>query len=145
MRNSGSAAVSGWSLEFNLPAGVSVTGHYNGDATVSGRHVTVKNAFYNADVPAAQHRAVQLLVHRERADRHADGLHRQRRQVRRPPRRPADRARHPKATAGHGALTVAMSWAAAQGGDTHRGLLRGAQRLGHRGHRDGHLHHPSPA
>jgi chitinase len=52
VRNSGPAAVNGWSLEFDLPAGVSVTGHYNGDATVSGRHVSVKNAHYNANVPA---------------------------------------------------------------------------------------------
>ncbi|MFB7597861.1 glycosyl hydrolase family 18 protein [Streptomyces sp. NPDC056160] len=52
VHNSGTAAVSGWTLEFDLPAGVSLSGNYNGDATVSGRHVSVKNAFYNANVPA---------------------------------------------------------------------------------------------
>ncbi|MFE2510814.1 glycosyl hydrolase family 18 protein [Streptomyces naganishii] len=52
IHNSGSAAVNGWTLEFDLPAGVSVSGNYNGDVTVSGRHMTVKNAFYNANVPA---------------------------------------------------------------------------------------------
>ncbi|MFB1045558.1 glycosyl hydrolase family 18 protein [Streptomyces chrestomyceticus] len=52
VRNSGSAAVTGWTLEFDLPAGVTVSGHYYGDATVNGRHVTVKNAHYNATVPA---------------------------------------------------------------------------------------------
>ncbi|MER5886636.1 glycosyl hydrolase family 18 protein [Streptomyces sp. NPDC001941] len=52
VRNTTSAAVTGWTLEFDLPAGVTVSGHYNGDATVNGRHVTVKNAYYNATVPA---------------------------------------------------------------------------------------------
>ncbi|MEU6393936.1 glycosyl hydrolase family 18 protein [Streptomyces sp. NPDC046939] len=52
VRNSGTAAVNGWTLEFDLPAGVTLTGNYYGDATVSGRHVTVKNAFYNGNVPA---------------------------------------------------------------------------------------------
>ncbi|MFG3283423.1 glycosyl hydrolase family 18 protein [Streptomyces sp. NPDC048111] len=51
VHNAGSAPVTGWSLEFDLPAGVSITGHYNGDATVTGRHVSVKNAYYNATVP----------------------------------------------------------------------------------------------
>ncbi|MFD7668157.1 glycosyl hydrolase family 18 protein [Streptomyces sp. NPDC059788] len=53
VRNGGSAAVTGWTLEFDLPAGVTISGHYNGDATVNGRHVTVKNAHYNANVPAS--------------------------------------------------------------------------------------------
>ncbi|MFE1752585.1 glycosyl hydrolase family 18 protein [Streptomyces anandii] len=52
VHNGGTAAVDGWTLEFNLPAGVSITGNYNGDVTVSGRHMTVRNAFYNANVPA---------------------------------------------------------------------------------------------
>ncbi|WP_369381555.1 glycosyl hydrolase family 18 protein [Streptomyces sp. cg36] len=52
IRNTTATAVTGWTLEFDLPAGVAISGHYNGDATVSGRHVTVKNAYYNATVPA---------------------------------------------------------------------------------------------
>ncbi|MFD9563323.1 glycosyl hydrolase family 18 protein [Streptomyces sp. NPDC059994] len=52
IRNTTSSPVTGWTLEFDLPAGVSLSGHYNGDATVSGRHVTVKNAYYNATVAA---------------------------------------------------------------------------------------------
>ncbi|MBD0710901.1 chitinase [Streptomyces sp. CBMA291] len=52
VRNTGTAPVNGWTLEFDLPAGVTVSGNYNGEVTVSGRHVTVKNAFYNANVPA---------------------------------------------------------------------------------------------
>ncbi|MDT9681078.1 glycosyl hydrolase family 18 protein [Streptomyces sp. TRM76323] len=52
IRNGGTAAVNGWTLEFDLPAGMSLTGNYHGDVTVSGRHVTVKNAFYNGNVPA---------------------------------------------------------------------------------------------
>ncbi|MFF9409707.1 glycosyl hydrolase family 18 protein [Streptomyces anandii] len=52
VHNSGTAPVNGWTLEFDLPAGVSISGNYNGEVTVSGRHMTVKNAFYNANVPA---------------------------------------------------------------------------------------------
>ncbi|OKI21845.1 glycosyl hydrolase family 18 protein [Streptomyces sp. CB03911] len=52
VHNDNATAVSGWTLEFDLPAGVTVSGSYNGDATVSGRHVTAKNAYYNANVAA---------------------------------------------------------------------------------------------
>ncbi|MGW4894896.1 glycosyl hydrolase family 18 protein [Kitasatospora sp. NPDC004240] len=52
VRNPNATAVSGWTLEFDLPAGVNITGSYNGETTVTGRHVTAKNAFYNANVPA---------------------------------------------------------------------------------------------
>ncbi|MEO3972918.1 glycosyl hydrolase family 18 protein [Streptomyces sp. CAU 1734] len=52
IRNSGTAPVNGWTLEFDLPAGVTANGHYHGDATVSGNRLTVKNAYYNATVPA---------------------------------------------------------------------------------------------
>ncbi|MFI1014411.1 glycosyl hydrolase family 18 protein [Streptomyces sp. NPDC020965] len=52
IRNSGTTPVTGWTLAFDLPPGVSVNGHYHGDATVSGSRVTVKNAHYNATVPA---------------------------------------------------------------------------------------------
>ncbi|WP_172383417.1 glycosyl hydrolase family 18 protein [Streptomyces sp. MNP-20] len=52
VRNSGSAASASWTLEFDLPPGVTVSGHTHGEATVSGSHVTVKNAYYNGRVPA---------------------------------------------------------------------------------------------
>ncbi|WP_445400916.1 glycosyl hydrolase family 18 protein [Streptomyces sp. LE64] len=52
IRNTGTAPVTGWNLSFRLPAGVTVSGHYHGDATVNGTTVTVKNAHYNATVPA---------------------------------------------------------------------------------------------
>ncbi|MCX5213977.1 glycosyl hydrolase family 18 protein [Kitasatospora sp. NBC_00240] len=52
VHNDNATAVSGWTLEFDLPAGVTISGSYNGDATVSGRHVTAKNAYYNANVAA---------------------------------------------------------------------------------------------
>ncbi|GLF96589.1 glycosyl hydrolase family 18 protein [Streptomyces yaizuensis] len=52
VRNTGTAPVTGWTLEFDLPAGVTLTGHYHGEATVTGSRVTVKNAYYNATVPA---------------------------------------------------------------------------------------------
>ncbi len=117
VRNSGAATVSGWTLEFDLPAGVSVTGHYNGDATVSGRHVTVKNAFYNAGVPAGGSTEpysywfiangpltapTGCTVNGDKCDGTPDV----------PPTAPGA----PKATAVT-AHSVALSWAAAQGGD----------------------------
>ncbi|WP_129306103.1 glycosyl hydrolase family 18 protein [Streptomyces sp. L2] len=117
VHNSGTAAVSGWTLEFDLPAGVSVTGHYNGDATVSGRHVTVHNAFYNASVPAGGSTEpysywfiangpigapTGCTVNGDKCDGTPDV----------PPTAPGT----PKATAVT-AHSVALSWAAAQPGD----------------------------
>ncbi|MEU3602798.1 glycosyl hydrolase family 18 protein [Streptomyces sp. NPDC006798] len=52
IRNSGTAAVNGWTLDFTLPPGATVTGHYHGDATVTGNRVSVKNAHYNGTIPA---------------------------------------------------------------------------------------------
>ncbi|MFG3258904.1 glycosyl hydrolase family 18 protein [Streptomyces sp. NPDC048172] len=54
VKNSGDAAVDNWSLEFDLPDGVSVSGHTHGTAKVEGRHVTVTPAYYNARVPAGR-------------------------------------------------------------------------------------------
>ncbi len=54
VRNDNTTAVNGWTLEFDLPAGVTVQNSYNGTATVNGRHVTAVAAFYNANVPAGR-------------------------------------------------------------------------------------------
>ncbi|MEV6212815.1 glycosyl hydrolase family 18 protein [Kitasatospora sp. NPDC051914] len=50
VRNDNAAAVTGWTLEFDLPAGVTISSSYNGQATVTGRHVTAVNAYYNGTV-----------------------------------------------------------------------------------------------
>ncbi|MGW6458266.1 glycosyl hydrolase family 18 protein, partial [Streptomyces sp. NPDC055078] len=50
IRNSGTAPVTGWTLDFTLPAGVTANGHYHGEATANGSRLTVKNAYYNATV-----------------------------------------------------------------------------------------------
>ncbi|MFJ2868343.1 glycosyl hydrolase family 18 protein [Kitasatospora sp. NPDC087314] len=52
VHNDSATAVTGWTLEFDLPAGVTIGNSYNGTATVNGRHVTATNAFYNATVDA---------------------------------------------------------------------------------------------
>ncbi|MER5766918.1 glycosyl hydrolase family 18 protein [Streptomyces sp. NPDC001985] len=52
IRNSAATPVNGWTLAFDLPAGVTLSGHYHGEASVSGSRVTVKNAYYNGTVPA---------------------------------------------------------------------------------------------
>ncbi|MFG2332195.1 cellulose binding domain-containing protein [Streptomyces sp. NPDC048604] len=45
---------SGWTLEFDLPAGTAVGSLWNGEHTVSGRHVTVKPASWNKDLAPGQ-------------------------------------------------------------------------------------------
>ncbi|GAA1176046.1 chitinase [Kitasatospora gansuensis] len=52
VRNDNATAVTGWTLEFDLPTGVTISSSYNGEATVTGRHVVAKNAYYNATVAA---------------------------------------------------------------------------------------------
>ncbi|KRV48008.1 chitinase [Wenjunlia vitaminophila] len=52
VKNNTSTAVNGWSLEFDLPTGVSISGHTHGTATVNGPHVVVAPAYYNATVRA---------------------------------------------------------------------------------------------
>ncbi|MGW6705342.1 cellulose binding domain-containing protein [Streptomyces sp. NPDC054956] len=42
----------GWTLEFDLPAGTKIDSLWNGTHTVSGRHVTVKPAEWNATLAA---------------------------------------------------------------------------------------------
>ncbi|MFC9271679.1 cellulose binding domain-containing protein [Streptomyces zhihengii] len=45
--NDSGTARSGWTLEFDLPAGTAVGSLWNGEHTVEGRHVTVKPASWN--------------------------------------------------------------------------------------------------
>ncbi|MET8702222.1 glycosyl hydrolase family 18 protein [Kitasatospora sp. NPDC004723] len=54
VKNDNTTAVNGWTLEFDLPAGVTIQNSYNGTATVNGSHVTAVAAFYNANVPAGK-------------------------------------------------------------------------------------------
>ncbi|HEX6681193.1 MAG TPA: glycosyl hydrolase family 18 protein [Candidatus Limnocylindrales bacterium] len=46
------APKTGWTLEFDLPAGVTMGGFHHGTATQNGSHVTVVNAHYNGTVAA---------------------------------------------------------------------------------------------
>ncbi|WP_329459455.1 cellulose binding domain-containing protein [Streptomyces sp. NBC_01497] len=48
--NSTDKAVSGWTLEFDLPAGTTVSSLWNGTRTISGQHVTVKPESWNKDL-----------------------------------------------------------------------------------------------
>jgi chitinase len=50
VKNPTTAAITGWTIEFDVPAGVTVGQGYNGTLTQSGNHVTVVNAYYNANV-----------------------------------------------------------------------------------------------
>ncbi|TXS55311.1 cellulose binding domain-containing protein [Streptomyces sp. t39] len=48
--NETGTARSGWTLEFDLPAGTTIGSLWNGEHTVDGRHVTVKPASWNAEL-----------------------------------------------------------------------------------------------
>lgn len=50
--NNTSRTQTGWTLEFDLPAGTTVASLWNGSHTVSGRHVTVKPAAWNKELAA---------------------------------------------------------------------------------------------
>ncbi|GAA3745295.1 glycoside hydrolase family 18 protein [Streptomyces tremellae] len=50
VRNATDKTVSGWTLEFDLPAGTAISSLWNGTHTVSGRHVTVKPESWNKDI-----------------------------------------------------------------------------------------------
>jgi chitinase len=50
--NPTSAAITGWTLEFDLPAGVTLSNGWNGTVTQSGNHFTVEAAYYNKTVGA---------------------------------------------------------------------------------------------
>jgi chitinase len=46
------AAITGWTIEFDVQAGLTVGQGYNGTVTQTGNHVSVTNAYYNATVNA---------------------------------------------------------------------------------------------
>jgi chitinase len=48
--NSTGASITGWTIEFDLPSGVTVSQYYYGAVTTSGSHVSATNEFYNATV-----------------------------------------------------------------------------------------------
>ncbi|MCG5219400.1 glycosyl hydrolase family 18 protein [Streptosporangium soli] len=50
--NNTDAALNGWSITFDLPAGVTASGAQNGSLSQSGRQVTLSPAHYNTTVPA---------------------------------------------------------------------------------------------
>ncbi|MFF5386839.1 cellulose binding domain-containing protein [Streptomyces sp. NPDC013012] len=52
--NETSAAQSDWTLEFDLPAGTTIGSLWNGEHTVSGRHVTVRPASWNRQLGPGQ-------------------------------------------------------------------------------------------
>jgi mannan endo-1,4-beta-mannosidase len=51
VRNTGTAAVSGWTLGFAFPAGQTITNMWGGTPTQSGSSVTVAAASYTASIP----------------------------------------------------------------------------------------------
>ncbi|MFC5831549.1 fibronectin type III domain-containing protein [Nonomuraea insulae] len=45
--NTGTSAITGWTVTFTLPAGHTLTGSWNGTTTVSGQTVTIRNVGHN--------------------------------------------------------------------------------------------------
>jgi hypothetical protein len=52
VRNPGTSAVTGWRVEFDLPAGTTVRKYWTAALTVTNQHVVFANLSYNATVPA---------------------------------------------------------------------------------------------
>ncbi|MEW1686661.1 cellulose binding domain-containing protein [Streptomyces sp. NPDC091265] len=52
--NDTGSAKSGWTLEFDLPAGTKLSSLWNGEHTVSGNHVTVKPASWDKELAAGK-------------------------------------------------------------------------------------------
>ncbi|MFD8736938.1 glycosyl hydrolase family 18 protein [Streptomyces sp. NPDC059618] len=50
--NTGSAAISSWTIEWDFPSGTSVTSAWDADVTSSGNHWTAKNKSYNGSLAA---------------------------------------------------------------------------------------------
>jgi len=48
--NSGSSAISGWTLKFSFPGDQQITNSWNGTASQSGENVTITNASYNGSI-----------------------------------------------------------------------------------------------
>ncbi|MEV0971311.1 glycosyl hydrolase family 18 protein [Microtetraspora glauca] len=52
VENNGDAALDAWSIQFELPAGVTASNAQNGSLSQSGRQVTLSPAFYNTKIAA---------------------------------------------------------------------------------------------
>ncbi len=67
--NTGTSAITGWTVAFTLPAGHTMTGSWNGTATVSGQTVTIRNAGHNgALAPGASTGGLGFQVSRPNGD-----------------------------------------------------------------------------
>jgi hypothetical protein len=52
INNTGSTALSSWTLTWTFPNGQTIASLWNGNATQSGANVTVTNESYNGSIPA---------------------------------------------------------------------------------------------
>lgn len=55
-------AQSGWTLEFDLPAGTKISSLWNGDYTADGQHITVKPADWNKNIAAGASATVGFVT-----------------------------------------------------------------------------------
>ncbi|MDT0341420.1 glycoside hydrolase family 18 chitinase [Streptomyces litchfieldiae] len=54
VRNTGTTTISGWTLEWDFPAGTTVTSHWDAVVTRSGNHYTARNANWNGTLAPGQ-------------------------------------------------------------------------------------------
>ncbi|TDE47562.1 hypothetical protein E1295_22440 [Nonomuraea mesophila] len=67
--NTGTSAITGWTVTFTLPAGHTLTGSWNGTTTVSGQSVTIRNVGHNGTLaPGASTGGVGFQVSRPNGD-----------------------------------------------------------------------------
>lgn len=52
VKNTGTTAISSWTIEWDFPSGTSVTSAWDADVTSSGNHWTAKNKSYNGSLAA---------------------------------------------------------------------------------------------
>ncbi|MEV0237877.1 cellulose binding domain-containing protein [Nonomuraea sp. NPDC050786] len=48
--DTGTSTMNGWTVTFTLPAGHTLTGSWNGTATVTGQTVTIRNVGHNGTI-----------------------------------------------------------------------------------------------
>ncbi|WP_237105342.1 endo-1,4-beta-xylanase [Nonomuraea sp. MG754425] len=66
--NSGSSAITGWTVTFTLPAGHTLAGSWNATLTTSGQTVTARNAGYNGNLAAGASTSFGFQVTRPSGD-----------------------------------------------------------------------------
>ena len=66
--NTGTTAISGWSLTFTFPGDQKITSNFNGGFSQTGENATLTNASYNGTIAAGRQHHRRLPGHLDRND-----------------------------------------------------------------------------